>query len=398
MGFKYGYGVHESDYDMAGSGTSTTFSPESARIDRELTLTAHRFAPSFGVSVKPTKSLTLGASVEAGFITGGVDKEDVLFDSIAIVPAFLNTHSEVLKSGDLSGWDIKAGLDVTYDVSDKLSFPCFVNFRYGHEKWDVDGTATGIFFPFMPLELAAMPGPVAYENENTWWDVAAGVGAKFTFGGMDMKATAAYIHVNLENDYDRDNVNTFAFIVPVGAVSAFDESVVETRDVISLGIAAKKDFSPALTGEVGLRYDLGWGHMDLDRAFLPGFDLIGTVPLMDFSYSGTDVYQNLTLSTKARFSPTERLTLSLGANVTFPIDRLDYDMEGNVSGIDGSIPILVPRLLFDGPADLGCDTTDWQYGGFLSLSYKIGVPKPVPPAAAPEAPTVSPQLTPMSKN
>ncbi len=169
---------------------------------------------------------------------------------------------------------------MTYAVSDKLSFPCFVNFRYGHLRWDVDGTATGIFFPFVPLELAAMPGPVAYENENTWWDVAAGFGAKFTLGGMDMKATAAYIHVNFDNDYDQSNTNNTTIFVPAGARSDFEEHVSETRDVISLGIAAKKDFTPALTGEVGLRYDLGWGTMDLNRDYLPGFNFLGTVPLL----------------------------------------------------------------------------------------------------------------------
>ncbi len=109
MGFKYGYDNEKSDYNMVGSGTSTSFGPESASVNRELTLTSHRFAPVFGVSVKPTDSLTLGASVEAGFVTGGVDKDDVLFDNVPIVPAFLNTHSEVLKSGDLSGWGHQDG-------------------------------------------------------------------------------------------------------------------------------------------------------------------------------------------------------------------------------------------------------------------------------------------------
>ncbi len=55
-----------------------------------------------------------------------------------------------------------------------------------------------------------------------------------------------------------------------------------------------------------------------------------------------------------------------------------------------------PRLLFNGPSSLDADTSEWQYGGYLMLTYELGVPKPVPPAAAP-APIIEPKLEPMSQ-
>jgi hypothetical protein len=395
MGLKYGRGVHESDFGLDGSGTST-FGPETIVMDRDLTLDYHRFAPVLGVSVKPNDALTIDASVEGGYIFGGVDKSDTLDSTFVVVPALFRPHSEHLSSRDLSGWDIKAGLDVMYAVSDTLSLPFFIDFAYMDTAWEVDGTAAGVFFPNNLPEIVYAPGPVDYENDNTLWHITAGLGADFTMAGWDTEVTGAYTHWQNRNDYDQSNINTGVFLFLPGATSVFEESVVEKRDIISLGLVMKKDLTPSFAAELGLRYDLGLGRIDLDRDFTSALVFIAPpTPTLSLEYKGTDVYQNLTLSTRMEFKPSDRLTLALGGAVTFPLDPLDYELEGDASGIGTGFPPFF-QSGFDGPTDLGSKTTQWQYGGYLMLTYELGVPKPVPPATAP-APIIEPKLEPMSQ-
>ncbi len=396
MGLKYGRGVHESNFSLDGTGSSVPFGPEVITMDRELTLDYHRFAPVLGVSVKPNDALTIDASVEGGFIFGGVDKGDTLNSTVAVVPAIFRPHVENLASRDLSGWDIKTGLKVTYAVSDRLSLPFFADFAYGDTRWEVDGTAAGNFFPVDLPEIVYAPGPVDYENDSALWHITGGLGADFTMAGWDTEVTGAYTHWQNRNDYDQSNVNSTVLFAPIGATSVFEESIVEKRDIISLGLMMKRDFTPSFAAELGLRYDLGFGRMDLDRDYRSALAFFGApAPTLSLSYTGKDVYQNLTFSTRMEFKPSDRLTLALGGAVTFPLDALDYELEGDVSGIGTSVPPFL-QLGFDGPTDLDSKTTQWQYGGYFMLTYELGAPTPVPPPAAP-APIIEPKLEPMSQ-
>ena len=159
----------------------------------------------------------------------------------------------------------------------------------------------------------------------------------------------------------------------------------------------KKELSPALTAQFGIRYDIGWGSMDLDRNYNSRFAFITPpAPPLAASYDDTDLFQNLTLTSNVDLKATDRLTLSLGGNVTFPLDSLHYDLDGSASSsLTAAVPFF-PRLLFNGPSSLDADTTEWKYGGYLMLTYELGIPTPVPPAPAP-APIIEPKLEPMSR-
>ncbi len=275
MGLKYGYGVHESDFGLDGSGTSLIFGPETTTMDRELVLDYHRFAPVLGVSVKASDAWTIEASLEGGYLFGGVDKDDVLIDSFpGGLPLNDRTHTEVLDSRDLSGWDIGTYVKVTYALSDDLSLPFFVDFGYMNAAWEVDGFGTGTFIPYNLPEIVYVPGPVDYENHNALWYINGGFGADFVAGGWDMEAIAAYTHWQNHNKYDQSNVNSIAVFAPIGSVSVFEEDVLERRDIISLGLDMKKELSPALTARFGIRYDIGWGSMELDRDYNSRFAFI----------------------------------------------------------------------------------------------------------------------------
>jgi hypothetical protein len=138
--------------------------------------------------------------------------------------------------------------------------------------------------------------------------------------------------------------------------------------------------------------------MDLERHLRGGFDYptIPT-PVLTMAYSGRDIYEDLTLSARMDYRPSDRLTLSFGGNVTFPIDPLGYKLDGSPSGLPvGSTSFFFPRLLFNGASELDSVTTGWQYGGYFMLTYELGAPKAVPPAPAP-APIIEPKLEPMSQ-
>ncbi len=398
MGLKYGYGIHESDFGLDGSGTSNAFGLEVTTMDRELVLDYHRFAPVLGVTVKPSDAWTIEASVEGGYLFGGVDKDDSLTDSAVFIPPTDRTHSEVLDSRDLSGWDIGTYVKVAYALSDDLSFPFFVDFAYMDTTWEVDGSGTGTFYPYNLPEIIYVAGPVDYENHNALWYINGGFGVDFVAGGWDMEAIAAYTHWQNHNKYDQSNVNSTALFAPIGSSSVFEEDVVERRDFISLGLDMKKEFSPALTTQFGIRYDVGWGSMDLDRDYTSRFAFVGApvVPTLSASYHDTDLFQNLTLTVRTDLKATDRLTLTLGANGTFPIDSLNYDLDGNASTSIQATPLFPSRLDFNGPSSLDADTSEWQYGGYFMLTYELGIPKPVPPATAP-APIIEPKLEPMSQ-
>jgi hypothetical protein len=397
MGLRYGYENTRSEFGLSGSGTSNFLSPETISMDRNLTLDYHRIAPVMGISLKPIDALTIDASVEAGFLFGGVDKSGTLYNGLIAIAPIYKPYVESLHSRDLSGWDIESAVDVTYAVSDRLSLPFFVDFAYADTSWEVDGTATGAFFSYALPELTYMPGPISYDNKNILWDICAGLGAEFNVGGWDMKLTGAYTHWESRNRYIETNVNNLLFLVVPGTVAAFKEDAVERRDIMSLAIVMKKEFTPSLAAELGLRYDLGWGKMDLERHLRGGFDyLFVPTPVLTMAYSGRDIYQDLTLTARMNYRPSDRLTLSFGGNVTFPIDPLGYKLDGSPSGLPvGIASMFFPRMLFNGASELDSVTTGWQYGGYFMLTYELGAPKPVPPAPAP-APIIEPKLEPMS--
>ena len=114
---------------------------------------------------------------------------------------------------------------------------------------------------------------------------------------------------------------------------------------------------------------------------------------MFFAGDGRDTYQDLTLTTGLTLTPAERVTIALGGMVKIPLDPLDYEMDGTVVVLPAPPP--AGRLPRQGPFTRDYESSGWEYGGLLTITYEFGCPAPVPPVT-PEAPKTSPQLTPMS--
>ena len=150
----------------------------------------------------------------------------------------------------------------------------------------------------------------------------------------------------------------------------------------------KECFGPTFSADFGLRYDLGWAHREYDLYYDSPYELNG--PLV-ITTSGSDIYQNLTLSNHLSFAPTDRLSITLGGFITIPLDSLDYSLDGSSTGIPGGGS---RDWILAGPMTRSYENTGWEWGGLLSLTYEFGCVVAVPPVIP--APPIEPKLEPMS--
>ncbi len=373
---KYAYTNERFDEDI--EATSIT---EDVLIDRELCLSYHYISPKVGISFVPSDRFVLNASVAAGFYFGGVNKDASLFSSSD--PGFTPPYTEDLHSTDVRGWDIAAKVRPEFKVSDALSIPLVVDFWYKDFRWEVDGTSAGYFPAFNYSGIFQGPGTIEYENDTTTWDIMAGAGVKYNAGWATLSGMLAYTHWVFDNNYDQENV-----VLPVLAsgLTLFSQDDTETRDIMSVALTLEKAFTDKFSADFGIRYDLGWACRQYDLFYDSPYEQ-GTPPLV-ITTEGRDVYQDLTLSNHLTFAPTERLKIVLGGFVTIPLDALDYDLKGSLSGLSDRRPWYAA-----GPVVRDYENTGWDWGGMLSLTYEFGCPVVVPPAAPP---VIEPKIEPMS--
>jgi hypothetical protein len=376
LGFKYEYVMNESDYNLSASGTSTVFPPtERSTMDVSFDTDYHRFAPVLGVSLAPAEGLALDAFVEMGFIVGGVEETATLFSNPPTMAPGSQTHTHSIDSRDLDGWDIASRIDVTYALNETVSMPFFIDFSYGAMDWNLDGSGTGAFGPILLLALPAAPGTIDHDSDYATWSLSGGVGVDMSLDAFDLGFMLAYTHWEYSNDYWYQSIctRTVGGLFTAGNSATFEESVSEKRNVISLDVTLEKEFSEAFAAAFGMRYDLGWGVMDLDRSVRSGFHYNPPVPTLVTSVDDRDLFHNLTLSADVSFMPVDRLTLSMGGMVRIPLNGLDYDLAGESSGTYNFTSAYGPtgRWQYNGATTLGYDTTTWEYGGMLELTYEF---------------------------
>lgn len=113
---------------------------------------------------------------------------------------------------------------------------------------------------------------------------------------------------------------------------------------------------------------------------------------MSLDGDGRDMYQDLTLTTGLTLTPVERLTIALGGMVKMPLDPLDYETDGTIVITPaGAFPTLLPGA---GPFVRDYESSGWEYGGTLTITYEFGCPTAPPPVTP--APVIEPKLEPMS--
>ena len=392
-GLKFGYTRDRYESTMSGFGVSNGFlvtGTESAEIDRNLTLRYYRLGPVFGISMKPSAMLKIDASLEAGFYMGDVLKDSSYLESFTgALSTFLfrtptMAYTEDFGASDLSGWDLSAKVNPEITLSDALSVPMFVAFNYRDFGWNVGGESQGLFAPFTLLEFALGPGQVDYDYNDIGWDIGAGAGIKYRADWGVVSGLLSYAHRDFSNSYALTNFSS----------NIFDRRDRERRDILSLGIVYEKEFSPMLAADLGARYDIGWGHREIHSSLRDFFEYITQRELL-VTADDRDMYQDLTLTTHLTLTPMDHLSVALGGMVKIPLDSLDYDMDGSSSGL-GAIPFaLRPAHFFGGPFSMGYESTGWDWGGLLSVTYEFGCPVATPPPAPP-APVIEPKLEPMT--
>ncbi len=149
-----------------------------------------------------------------------------------------------------------------------------------------------------------------------------------------------------------------------------------------------------LAADLGIRYDIGWGHREIRTSLFDFLEYIDARELV-VTADDRDMYQDLTLTTHLTLTPMDHLSIALGGMVKIPLDNLDYDMDGNASEVGGFIFAARPALFYGGPFDMGYESHGWDWGGLLSVTYEFGCPVATPPVTPP-APVIEPKLEPMS--
>jgi hypothetical protein len=373
------------------SGGRGGLTPESLSIDRETKLRYHRFAPVWGILYKPSDRFTLDASIEAGFSFGAAGVESNLSDvnGIAAFTAPSSAYSDNTEGNDLYGWDIAAKVRPVIKVSDALSFPLVLDFTYRQLDWSADGYAYSYFTPVAYGGIFQGPGPIEYENSMRSWDITAGAGVTYDAGWATLAGLLSYTHSDLRNGYDQEN-NVVGVYRP--GLTAFTQRDNEKRDIVSIGMEIEKRFSPVISAALGLRYDIGWGRREYYTSYASLYETNPRAELRVVA-DDSDMYQDLTLTTGLTLTPAERLTIALGGMVKFPLDSLDYELDGAAVGWPAAT-VVTRRFPNDSPFSRDYESSGWEYGGLLTITYEFGCPKPVPPVR--EEPKIEPKLEPMS--
>jgi hypothetical protein len=390
-GLTYSYNTERLIREGAGNGTNGAPPfpiTEVALIDREYKLYYHRLAPVVGILLKPSDRFTLDASLEAGFSFGNAGVESNLYDSGGGATRW---YSDDADSRDLFGWDIAAKVRPVITLSDRLSIPLVLDFTYRSFDWEADGAAYGRFEPNLYGGIFQGGGTIDYENDARSWDITAGAGVTYDAGWATLAAMLSYTHWDFANEYSQENW-VAGFGILQDGLTYFYQDDNEVRDTVSLGVMVNKEFSPMVSAALGLRYDIGWGRRDYGTEYSSPRESVvaGNATTYVTNADSHDMYQDLTLTVGLTLTPIERLTVALGGMVKFPLDPLDYEMEGTVVRT-GSAPLRLPD---SGPFVFDYDSSGWEYGGLLTVTYEFGCPKPVPPVR--EEPKIEPKLEPMS--
>ncbi len=390
-GLKYSYRDESWDDDLFAQGVDPSAAVHSfvTDLNRDLGLRYSVVSPVLGVSLKSSDRFNMDAWLSAGFYFGDVQKNSNLYEnSSGPTPPY----SEDLDSGDVTGWDISASVRPELAVTDALSIPFVLDFSYRDIKWSVGGASFGRFAPFDYDLVFYGPGHIGYENEETTWHVKAGAGVTYDAGWATLSGLLSYTRWEFLNAYDQEN--NITGLGPVAALSVFAQRDTESRDIAALDLSLKKEFSKTLSADFSAIYLVGWAHRRYQMTYKNPFDIGGVQPNgLKVVADGWDAYQDLILSATMDLKPTDRLSLSLMGTVAIPINDLDYTLHGLGTGVNAG-PTL-RDVMINGPVVREYETSGWEWGALLSLSYEFGCPAPLPPVA-PEAPKVAPQLTPMS--
>ncbi len=393
-GLKYAYRDESWDNDLFGQGSDPFVAPSFfTDLNQDLGLRYNIVSPILGVSFKPSDRFNMDAWLSAGFYFGDVQKNSNLFESAVLGLFNFAPYSEDLDSGDVTGWDISTSVRPELAVTDALSIPFVLDFSYRDIKWSVGGASFGYFGPQDYDLVFYGPGHIGYENEETTWHIKAGAGVTYDAGWATLSGLLSYTRWEFLNAYDQENDVTGANFP---GLTAFAQRDSESRDIVALDLSLKKEFSEMLSADFSATYLVGWAHRRYQMSYKSPWESIPPPDELRVVADGWDAYQDLILSATMDLKPTDRLSISLMGTVTIPLNGLDYTLEGLGTGLDATRRTINRDVYIDGPVVREYETSGWEWGALLSLTYEFGCPAPVPPVA-PEAPKVAPQLTPMSQ-
>jgi hypothetical protein len=388
-GFKYTYRDESWDSDIFGRGFDDSFiTPSSFLTDlnQDLGLGYSIVSPVLGVSLKPSDRFNMDAWLSAGFYFGDVRKNSNLFENASGTnPAY----SEDLDSSDLTGWDISASVRPELAVTSTLSIPFVLDFSYRDVKWSVGGASFGGFFPYDYDLIFHTPGHITYKNEETTWHAKVGAGLTYDAGWATLSGLLSYTRWEFLNAYDQHNY----FIISLP--TAYAQRDMESRDIVALDLSLRKDFSTMLSADFSATYLVGWAHRRYQLTYRSPWESILSRDQLKVVADGRDAYQDLILSATMNLKPTERLSLSLMGTVTIPVNGLDYTLHGLGTGLNIANGMGTRDVQIDGPVVREYESSGWEWGALLSLTYEFGCPVPTPPPAPP-APVIEPKIEPMS--
>ncbi|MBN1571562.1 MAG: hypothetical protein JW984_00015 [Deltaproteobacteria bacterium] len=375
-GFKYAYTLEKSVNDATGYGVATGPGgefPENVSTDREMTFKYHLFAPTLGVSVYPTDFLILNSSVTGNIYTGRVEKKASLFadhwSNVAPGNFPSNTYEENLNSGRIKGYEISANLKPEYKINDIVSILAVADYFQRDIEWKIDGMGVGYFAPFNYPEIFYGDGTVEYQGKQRQWEIESGAGVKLSLDGFDLRGNALYTHYNLYSAYYHENVVDDGLAMGSG-FNSFTRRMEEEMDIMSLTFGVGKEFTPELTADLSIRYDLGWGEMSLYEANHSPYISGDPSTITYVRVSDTDSYQDLTLATSMTITPMSRLSLVFGGMVTMPLSSLNYNLKGYSTGGSDFGGSGFPYS-YDGDSARGYNSRGWNYGGSLRIRFEF---------------------------
>lgn len=382
MGLRYEYGFEKSDYSRTDAGYDwwpgfPILEYEDAWIDKTFEMERHRFAPVLGVSVAPVDRLRLDFTIESGVTVGTVAEKatmsEITYDIFGVIGASSGAYRT--DSNDLFGWDLLLALDGSYEINDTLTVPFFAEFSRKSQSWGMDGYSSGFYYTTISPVLSMEEGPTTFRDDYSDWSLLLGGGVEFPLGEYTAEAILSYEHMKYRHASYMSNydINGLGWGIPVEVV--YDDLMRESRDILSVDFMLDRTFSDLLAASFRVRYDVGFGRMELDRFAVPAQDFDPAflpVPELTFDYADRDIYQNLSFFLNLAVTPLDRLTIDLSGMMVVPLDGLEYSMKGSATGAYFGDWWWTPwHLTYEGPSSLGTDVSTWEYGGRIELRYEF---------------------------
>ena len=348
------------EYEYTGGAGGALIGIDEDKIDRETVFNTHRLSPTIGISFTSTDAFTLNLAVTTDILFGGVEKNMDAAARADGLPFNPSDYRERLDGGNLFGYGFEAEADAEVALTNALSLAFLTSGSFHDTSWDINGDVTGWFEPDVYRSIYLEPGMMEYEYEERTWHLTTGLGINYALSKIVLHSLFSYTRWERDSAYYMEDIITPGLTtIPY---SIFTQRTSEELDILALKVGATMDISSSISMDLCLGYSVGWGDYSLYEYIHS--DAFTTEDGMFILLDETDTFHELSAAVSMIITPVERLSITLSAMGTFPLDGKSYPLTGSMINNN-------TLSSWQGDYFIDCDSSTWNYGGTISIEYRF---------------------------